>query len=87
MTVFGERNKVHVIRQVDGKEVVATLDLTQPDVIKSPYYYLCQNDVVYIEPNKSKASNRNVSTLYTFGVSFVTLAVGIANLVVNIKRL
>ena len=86
LTVFGERNKVRVIRQVEGKEVVATLDLTKPDVIKSPYYYLCQNDVVYVEPNKSKASNRNVSTLYSFGIQFVTMSVSIATLILNIKR-
>ncbi|MCR5395530.1 MAG: polysaccharide biosynthesis/export family protein [Bacteroidales bacterium] len=87
LTVFGERDKVHVIRQQDGKEVVGTVDLTSPEVIKSPYYFLQQNDVVYVEPNKAKASNREMSTLYSFGISFVTLAVSIATLVVNIKRL
>ena len=86
LTVFGERDKVRIIRVENGKEHVATLDLTSPDIIKSPYYFIQQNDVIYVEPNKAKASNREMSTLYTFGISFVTLAVSIANLVVNINR-
>lgn len=86
LTIFGERDKVRVIRDENGKQTVVTLDLTKPEVVSSPYFYLRQNDVVYVEPNKSKASNRDVSTLYTFTVSFVSLMVGVANLVVNIRR-
>jgi polysaccharide export outer membrane protein len=86
LTIFGERDKVRVIRDEKGKQTVVTLYLTKPEVVSSPYFYLRQNDVVYVEPNKSKASNRDVSTLYTFTVSFVSLMVGVANLVVNIRR-
>ena len=86
LTIFGERDKVRVIRDENGKQTVVTLDLTKPEVVGSPYFYLRQNDVVYVEPNKSKASNRDVSTLYTFGVSFVSLMVNVVTLVVTIQR-
>jgi polysaccharide export outer membrane protein len=87
LTIFGERDKVHVIRDEKGKQTVVTLDLTKPEVVSSPYFYLRQNDVVYVEPNKAKSSNREMSTLYTFGVSFINLAVGIATLVINIHNM
>jgi polysaccharide export outer membrane protein len=87
LTIFGERDKVRVIRDEKGKQTVVTLDLTKPEVVSSPYFYLRQNDVVYVEPNKAKSSNREMSTLYTFGVSFINLAVGIATLVINIHNM
>lgn len=78
LTVFGERDKVRFIREQDGKKVVVSLDLTDPEIIKSPYFYLQQNDIIYVEPNTARASNREVSSLYQFGISFVSLAVSVA---------
>lgn len=86
LTIFGERDKVRLIREADGKQVVATIDLKDPKLITSPYYYLQQNDVLYVEPNKSKASNRDVSSLYTFGISFVGILVSVTNLVVTLTK-
>ena len=45
-------NKAWIIREVDGKRVTAKMDLNSKVVFTSPYYYLRNNDVVYIEPNK-----------------------------------
>lgn len=86
LTVFGERDKVRIIRENEGKQQVATLNLLDPEIIKSPYYYLQQNDVLYVEPNKSKASNREVSSLYTFGISFVGILVSVTNLIVTLTK-
>lgn len=86
LTVFGERDKVRIIREDKGKQEVATLNLLDPEIIKSKYYYLQQNDVVYVEPNKSKASNREVSSLYTFGISFVGILVSVTNLIVTLTK-
>ncbi len=78
LTVFGERDKVRFIREQNGRSIVASLDLTDPEIIKSPYFYLQQNDIIYVEPNTARASNREVSSLYQFGISFVSLAVSVA---------
>ena len=87
LTIYGVRDRVKLIREdATGKKSIVTLNLNDANIITSPYYYLQQNDVVYVEPNKAKSANREMSTLYTFGISFATLAVGIANLVVNIRR-
>ena len=47
----GKRDNVLVIREVDGKQQVSRIDLTKTDFFSSPYYFLKQNDVVYVEPS------------------------------------
>jgi len=47
----GRRENIMVIREVDGKQQVARVDLTKTDFFSSPYYFLKQNDVIYIEPS------------------------------------
>jgi len=54
MTIFGQRNNVKVIREVDGVLTVGVVDMTSKQLFDSPYYYLQQNDVVFVEPNKKK---------------------------------
>ena len=54
VTLDGLRNCVTVIRAVGDGYIVDTLDLTSRSVLESPYYYLHQNDIVYVEPTKKK---------------------------------
>lgn len=71
LTVFGKRKDVLIIREENGEKTYNKLDLTSKAVLKSPYYYLQQNDVIIVSPNKaqvqSSAFNRNTSV-------FVSLA-------------
>ena len=55
LTIYGRRENVLVIRENNGKKELCRLDLNNSEIFKSPYFYLRQNDVVYVEPNKSKA--------------------------------
>ncbi|MFC0261853.1 polysaccharide biosynthesis/export family protein [Fontibacter flavus] len=55
MTAYGKRENVMVIREKDGMRTAARLNLNDKAVLASPYYYLQQNDVVYVEPYKTKA--------------------------------
>lgn len=55
MTAYGKRENVMVIREKDGMRTAARLNLNDKAVLSSPYYYLQQNDVVYVEPYKTKA--------------------------------
>ena len=58
MTVYGLRDNVKLIREdANGKQQIVTLDLNNAETILSPYYWLQQNDIVYITPNKAKARN------------------------------
>ena len=54
LTIFGQRNNVMVIREENGMRTIGQLDLSSKEVFNSPYYYLHQNDVVYVEPNMKK---------------------------------
>ncbi|MEO5977188.1 MAG: polysaccharide biosynthesis/export family protein [Chryseolinea sp.] len=58
MTPYGRRETVLVIREKGGVRTTSRLDLTQKEVLNSPFYYLQQNDIVYVEPdNKVKTAN------------------------------
>lgn len=57
LTIYGQRQNVTVIREEDGMRTIGELDLSSKDVFESPYYYLHQNDVVYVEPNMKKKKN------------------------------
>lgn len=81
LTIFGERDKVRIYREEDGKVSTLSVDLRDPQLATSPYYYLHQNDIVYVEPNNAKASNREIGTLYTFAISLASLALTIATFI------
>jgi polysaccharide export outer membrane protein len=57
LTIYGKRNNVLIIRESDGKRTFNRVDMTKADFVSSPYYYLSQNDVVVIEPNKTKVNS------------------------------
>ncbi|WP_412985168.1 polysaccharide biosynthesis/export family protein [Pontimicrobium sp. IMCC45349] len=54
LTIYGKRDNVFLIREVDGEKRYAKFDLTSINVMNSPNYYLTQNDVIYVEPNNAK---------------------------------
>jgi polysaccharide biosynthesis/export protein len=60
MTIYGRRNNVIVIRETDGKKAFQRIDMTNSEFINSPYYYLIQNDMVYVEPNEAKSNTASV---------------------------
>lgn len=81
LTIYGERKNVKVLREENGLQKTYVIDLTKANVLQHECYYLHQNDVVYVEPNKTKASNREVSQLYSFGISLASLALTIATFI------
>ena len=87
MTIYGQRKNVKIIREdATGKQQVAVIDLTDANIVNSPYYYLQQNDVVYVTPNKMKARNSDVGSTTTIAISAVSILISIASLMVNILR-
>lgn len=54
ITIFGKRDNVMVLREEGGDKIIKRLNLNSSEIFKSPYYYLRSNDIVYVEPNKSK---------------------------------
>ena len=61
LTIYGRRDGVKLIREdINGRKEVVPLNLNDANIINSPYYYLQQNDVLYVEPNKAKAKNSDI---------------------------
>ena len=85
MTVYGLRDNVKLIREdANGKQQIVTLDLNNAETILSPYYWLQQNDIVYITPNKAKARNSDVGNSTSLWFSATSILVSIVSLLVNI---
>ncbi len=59
ITIYGQKENVLLIREIEGKRKVKRIDLNSKTFLSSPYYYLQPNDVVYVEPNKRKVLNAN----------------------------
>lgn len=87
LTIYGVRDRVKLIREnAKGKKAVHKLNLNDADIINSPYYYLQQNDIIYVEPNSVKAKNSNIGQSTTIWISVSGAMVSLASLIVNILR-
>ena len=87
MTVYGLRDNVKRIREdANGKQQIVTLDLNNAETILSPYYWLQQNDIVYITPNKAKARNSDVGNSTSLWFSATSILVSVVSLLVNILK-
>lgn len=87
LTIQGRRDHVAVIREVDGKRTVNYLDLKSKEIFDSPYYYLKQNDVVYVEPNNAKTvqyRNNQVNNVGTW-LSVLSSMLSVVTLIVTLK--
>ncbi len=76
LTIYGQRYNVTIVREENGQRIVGEVDLTSKDIFNSPYYYLHQNDVVYVEPNmrRKKLASRDPALIsyISSGVSLVS---------------
>lgn len=87
MAIYGKRDNVKLLREDSyGKKEIVTLDLNKSEIINSPYFYLQQNDVLYVEPNKAKAKNSEIGQSTTLLISATSILISLASLIVNILR-
>ncbi|PSK91461.1 polysaccharide biosynthesis/export family protein [Taibaiella chishuiensis] len=74
MTIYGKRENVMLVRRDGDKQKMIRFNLNSTDLIQSPYYYLRQGDVVYVEPGKGKAAATDASMVRTYGIIASTLS-------------
>ena len=86
LTIYGQRENVALIREENGMRTVHYFDLKNPDILTSPYFYLQQDDVVYVTPTKYKAQAGEINQNRSFYISLVSVAVSVATLLVTITR-
>ena len=87
LTIYGQRKNVRLIREDStGKKTIYTIDLTDANIINQPYYYLQQNDLVYVTPNKVKAQNSSVGSMTTLWFSATSILISLTSLLYNILK-
>jgi len=87
LTIYGQRKNVQLIREdATGQKNVYIFDLTDANIINSPYFYLQQNDVVYVTPNKVKAQNSSVGSMTTLWFSATSIIISLTSLLYNILK-
>ena len=87
LTIYGIRDNVKLIREdAHGQRSIHILDLNNADLVLSPYFYLQQNDVLYVTPNKTKAKSSDIGTTTTTWLSATSILVSLASLLVTIFR-
>ncbi|KAA3691327.1 polysaccharide export protein, partial [Bacteroides salyersiae] len=88
LTIYGRRDRVAVIREKDGKRRILYHDLRSSDIFQSPCYYLQQNDIVYVEPNKAKTGQSRINSNNSVSVwlSAVSVLASIASLMVTMFK-
>lgn len=85
MTIYGVRDNVKLLREdAQGQKSIHILNLNDANIINSPYYYLQQNDVVYVEPNKVKAQNSSVGSMTSIWFSATSILLSVATMVINL---
>ena len=87
LTIYGVRDNVKLIREsADGKKEIHTIILNDANLINSPYYYLQQNDILYVEPNNVKSQNSKVGQVTTLWFSATSILISLASLLYNILK-
>lgn len=87
LTIYGQRNNILLIRETEkGQRQTIRLNLTDKRLIDSPYYYLQQNDVLYIQPNGSKSRNFFIGNTETLAVSVVGTLISLTYLIVAFTK-
>ncbi len=79
LTIYGKRENVLLIREDGQKKIIHRIDLTSESILTSPYYYLQTNDIVYVEPNRSRIAStsrtQQLLPIVLAGLSFIAIIV------------
>ena len=86
MTDYGNRTNVKLIREIDGVSKTFTIDFTNKNITNSPYYYMQQNDVLYIEPDLIKKKTANIDPNRNLAFQIGGIALGVASILISLLK-
>ena len=86
LTIYGKRNNILVIREINGVKSYNRVDITKAEFINSPFYYLAQNDVVYVEPNKNKINGAAIGPNTGVIISISSLLITLITLIITTTK-
>ncbi|HRT34426.1 MAG TPA: polysaccharide biosynthesis/export family protein, partial [Bacteroidales bacterium] len=86
MTIYGKRDNVLLIREdATGKKNISRINLESASLLSNlDLYYLQQNDVIYVEPNRTKARSAGIGATESITISIVSTLVSVATLIFTI---
>lgn len=85
LNITARRDNIRIIREQNGKREFGVIDLRQPDIFKSPFYQLQQNDVIYVDLTKNKAAANDAVVIRNIGLATSIIST-IAIIVTVLKR-
>ena len=86
LTIYGRRDNVLLVRQTPEGRQSIRIDLRDKNLIYSPYYYLQQNDVIYVQPNETKTKTSAIGTAETISISIVWTLISLTSLIVTLVK-
>ena len=87
LTTFAYRDRIFLIREgSDGQKEFHRLDINDANIINSPYYYLQQNDVVYVEPRKIETRNAFISANTSIWISLASALMSVATFIIALSK-
>lgn len=82
LTIKGVRENILLVREKDGRHETHRLNLLSDSLLSSPYFYLAQNDVIYVEPNKTQVRSSRLGQDTNVFISVTSLFITIVTLVI-----
>ncbi len=87
LTIYGKRDNVTLIREDSlGKKIYHSLNLNDANIVNSPYYYLQQNDILYVEPNKTRARSSKIGADTSLWLSATGILISLATMLLTIFK-
>jgi polysaccharide export outer membrane protein len=86
LTVYGKRDNILIIREIDGVKSYNRVDITKAGFMNTPFYYLAQNDVVYVEPNQNKINGSAVGPSTGLIFSVMSILVALTTLIITSSK-
>jgi polysaccharide export outer membrane protein len=86
LTIYGKRNNILVIREIEGVKSYNRIDITKADFMSSPFYYLAQNDVIYVEPNKNRVNGAAIGSNTGVLISITSILITLITLIITTTK-
>ena len=87
LTTFAHRDRIFLIREnSDGEKEYHQLNINDANIVSSPYYYLQQNDIIYVEPRKTEARNAFISSNTSIWFSLASSLMSIATFIIALSK-
>lgn len=84
LTEYGERSNVLLVREENGERKFVHFDLNSSETLNSPYFYLQQNDYIYVEPNKVRQANSKYNQNNAFKLTVISTVVSAASVIASL---